>query len=284
MRYERVQDILENEKAFKNKLSARTVPVETRFNEKVYFSEQTISVTQALHANGRDAHKVPKTEVLMMAAKVFNVIPNGQGAMPKAVLPAAETRTASPEDKTPATPEPKKKAQAAVKPKTQQKAASKPKKPEPEASTASKFSSKSKALAPQKAEESPEEPAQKPQKENSPKAARTKAPEKKSETPKSKSNGVPKAICATTEDSIPESELPPEKQPLRLPPNFDPRNHPHYSVQSSIYSLLLSALAMSEAFEKFPGAEKRQAKLSSFVKEYQDTCDPLKQLENAEQA
>lgn len=75
---------------------------------------------------------------------------------------------------------------------------------------------------------------------------------------------------------VPESELPIEKQPLKMPPNFDPSKYPHYSVQSSIYSLLLSALNMSEHYEKLPGAEARQKKLDELVRDYQDTCDPLK--------
>lgn len=75
---------------------------------------------------------------------------------------------------------------------------------------------------------------------------------------------------------VPESELPIEKQPLKLPPAFDPPKYPHYSVQSSIYSLLLSALNMSEHYEKYPGAEERQRLLDDLVRRYQDTCDPLK--------
>jgi len=70
--------------------------------------------------------------------------------------------------------------------------------------------------------------------------------------------------------------LPPERQPLKLPPEFDYSKYPHYSVQSSIYSLLLSALNMSEHFERFPSAEARQKKLEDIVRDYQDTCDPLK--------
>jgi len=66
------------------------------------------------------------------------------------------------------------------------------------------------------------------------------------------------------------------KQPLKLPPAFDPSKYPHYSVQSSIYSLLLSALNMSEHYEKYRGAAERQRLLDDLVRRYQDTCDPLK--------
>ena len=72
------------------------------------------------------------------------------------------------------------------------------------------------------------------------------------------------------------TKLPPEQQPLHLPAEFDPRKYPHYEVQVAIYSLLLSALNLSDHFEKLPGVEERQKKLESLVKDYLDTCDPLK--------
>ena len=50
---------------------------------------------------------------------------------------------------------------------------------------------------------------------------------------------------------------------------------PHYSPQSPIYSLLLSALSLSEHYERLPGAQERQAKLESLLKKYQKTCDTL---------
>jgi hypothetical protein len=68
----------------------------------------------------------------------------------------------------------------------------------------------------------------------------------------------------------------PVKQACGLPPNFDPSDYPHYNVQSSIYSLLLSALSMSEHYERFPGVEERQRLLDRLVRDYQDTCEPLR--------
>jgi hypothetical protein len=67
-----------------------------------------------------------------------------------------------------------------------------------------------------------------------------------------------------------------QSQSGKLPPDFDPSKYPHYSVQSSIYSLLLSALNMSEHYEKYPDAETRQKKLDELVREYQDTCESLR--------
>lgn len=79
-----------------------------------------------------------------------------------------------------------------------------------------------------------------------------------------------------TEESImPESELPPESQPLTLPPDFDPTKYPHYSVQSTIYSLLLNALDLSVRYETRPGGAERQKCLEELILEYQKTCDAL---------
>lgn len=282
MRYERVQEILENELALRNKLGPRSVPVETRFNEKVYFSDETIKVTQALHAEGRDAHKVPKHEVLLMAAKVMRVIPGNGEARPNVPPPAEAAVSVAPPapPAPPATPPEKRKPQALVKPKakTVLKPKIKAKKPEaktPEAPARPKAAAKPRPK-PQRKIATPEQKKPQP---SAPPAAKKPAKPQRPKTEAAK----PTPPEPVAEDPLPESELPPEKQPLRLPANFDPRNHPHYSVQSSIYSLLLSALAMSEAFEKFPGLDERQRDLGNLVKKYQDTCDPLKQMEIAEQ-
>ena len=68
---------------------------------------------------------------------------------------------------------------------------------------------------------------------------------------------------------------PSQREPSKVPPNFDPSRYPHYSVQSTIFSLLLSALNMSEHYERFPGAEERQRLLDRLVYEYQQTCEPV---------
>lgn len=75
-------------------------------------------------------------------------------------------------------------------------------------------------------------------------------------------------------NNIPPSGQSPQTRPV--PPAFDPSKYPHYSVQSSIYSLLLSALNMSEHYEKHPDAETRQKKLDDLVRDYQNTCEHLK--------
>lgn len=68
----------------------------------------------------------------------------------------------------------------------------------------------------------------------------------------------------------------PAKQSPSLPPGFDPSKHPHYSVQNSIYSLLLSALSLSVNYESAPNTEARQRKLDDLAKDYLETCDAIK--------
>jgi hypothetical protein len=70
--------------------------------------------------------------------------------------------------------------------------------------------------------------------------------------------------------------LEPQREAGKRPADLDLDKHPHYTVQSTIYSLLLSALNMSEHYEKYPGAEERQQILDGIVRVYQETCDPLR--------
>ena len=81
---------------------------------------------------------------------------------------------------------------------------------------------------------------------------------------------------ATTQNPPAGQQNSPQDQASKLPPGFDPGKYPHYSVQSSIYSLLLSALSMAEHYERYPGAEERHRQLDSLVRDYQETCEPLR--------
>jgi len=65
------------------------------------------------------------------------------------------------------------------------------------------------------------------------------------------------------------------EQPLHIPPGFDPKQYPHYDLQSSIYSLLLSALTLSTHYEKYPGVEKRQKDMEQLLKAYLETCKQI---------
>lgn len=249
MRYERVQEILENEPAFRNRLSPKTHPVQTRFGEKVMFSKETVDITEALHSEGKDAHKVPKNDVLKAAARILRVIAGNGESIP--VMPVA------------APPKPVEPASPARKPRVKPLPAPPPE-PEPSAPVAIKAKPKAK----KKPEAAPIARTPVPQPEAKPVRVNKPEPVKP----------APQAVVAAPveEEPVPESELPPEKQPLRLPRDFDPSQFPHYSVQTSIYALLLSALNLGEHYEKFPGAEARHKKLEDVMKDYLSTCDALK--------
>lgn len=90
-------------------------------------------------------------------------------------------------------------------------------------------------------------------------------------TIKTQNDTAPKAPDGMNKASTPE----PQREP-RKPADLDLDQHPHYNVQSTIYSLLLSALNMSEHYEKYPGAEERQQILHRIVGVYQDTVELLK--------
>ncbi len=272
MRYERVQDILDNDSLLRTKLSPRTVPVDTRFGEKLLVSKEVAEVTQAIHAEGKDAHKVPKHEVLKVALRVMKVIPaNGEisaiGARPPLASAApAPVASAAPADKI--KPKPKTTLVVKTKPTASAPAPStKPKKSQPVRAAA--MASKPQTAKPQATK--PESKGAKPVKvARSTKAA---SPKATLAAPAAKSRPAPPEL---NEDRVPESELPPERQPLHLPVSFDPRKYPHYNVQISIYTLLLSALNLSENFEKYPDYEERQRKLELVIKDYLETCDAIK--------
>jgi hypothetical protein len=259
MRYERVRDILRNDPALKNRLGPETEPVDTRFGDKLFFSKEVIEVTNTIHAEGRDAHKVPKNDVLRLALRVMKILPTGSESRPVTSLPSPEIRT---EAACPAAPvESKKKTQAtqgALAPKSGTKAQS---------AGSSTAKSNLRAAKTKKAVKAPATPSP---------AKLQKAAKQPRETKSQAPEPAPLADQKAEPTLIPESELPPDKQPLHLPPQFDPRKWPHYNVQSSVYSMLLSALNLSEHFEKFPGYESRQEKLEALIKEYQSTCDPIR--------
>jgi len=246
MRYERVQGILESQPAICGRLGPKTYPIETRFGEKVFFSKEAVEITEALHNEGKDAHKVPLNDVLRMAARVMMRL----GDRPGGAMSAPNHPPSAP------SAEPKRK-----KVKSAPEVVETPPPPPPEKPVAKR--------------EEPHLPLTPPAVVLVKKVKVVAGPPKpvKAVTPVSPVETAPKSI---EESTLPESELPPEKQPLKLPPDFDPAKYPHYSVQSSIYSLLLSALNMSEHYERFPNAEDRQKKLDELVRDYQDTCDPLK--------
>lgn len=133
MRYARVQAVLEQEDAFVAKMGTRTEAVFKPDGEKQLFSPQVIQVTQAIHASGKDAHKVHKQEIVRIACQVFRIgrsepPPPTNGAVveipaptptpaPAPVTPAAPKQTKAPAKATKKQPQkPKAKAAAPSKP------------------------------------------------------------------------------------------------------------------------------------------------------------------------
>lgn len=270
MRFERVQEILSNDPALSAHLGPRNQPIPSRYGEHLMFSKEVVDVTNAIHAEGKDAHKVSKNDVLKAASRILmKFTPNGNGTAapapstpvvppPAAVetpvtpAPAAEKKAQKPKAKPAATPKPAEPAQAkTVKAAPQKKPA--PVKPE---------ATKPKAV-PAKAVKVTKEPtAKKPE----PPAKAAAAPQRSA--PKAAEEPEPAA-------ELPESELPPEKQPLHLPAAYDPKKYPHYDVQSTAYSMLLSALTLVTHYERYPGYETRQKKLEDVLKDYLGTCNQI---------
>lgn len=110
-RYQKVEAILEADRAIKAKLGPKTEIVcrPPPSNEKAYFSKPVVYITETLHASGVDAHTTSKTDVLKLALKLMQE-GDGQFKIPEhAVRPVAES--AEPESAQPQPdpqPEPKK--------------------------------------------------------------------------------------------------------------------------------------------------------------------------------
>lgn len=256
MRYQRIQEILEKDLALGRLLGPKNQPIDSRFGEKICYSKEVVAVTQAIHAEGKDAQKLSKPEVLRVAMVVMKYAP---GNIEMRAAFAAPAPVAPPPAPTP----PVQPAPPVVAPKRKTITFVKPAEP--------KAQIKPKAVVAPKPKNKPAEVVP------TTKAAKTSKPVKLGKT-EEESEPEPAAakVSAQAEEELPESELPPEKQPLRLPAGFDSTKWPHYDVQNSVYCLLLSALNLSEHFEKFPGHEDRQKKLESLLKDYLVTCDQIK--------
>lgn len=105
-RYQKVEAILEADRALKAKLGAKTEIVcrPPPSNEKAYFSKPVVYITETLHASGVDAHTTSKTDVLKLALKLLQE-GDGEFKVPDIARPvAAEPKSETPEP----TPEPTK--------------------------------------------------------------------------------------------------------------------------------------------------------------------------------
>lgn len=96
-RYQKVEAILEADRAIKLKLGAKTEIVlrPPPSNEKAYFSKPVVFITETLHANGADAHTTSKTDVLKLALKLLQD-GDGQFKIPEASLRPAPEPEAEP--------------------------------------------------------------------------------------------------------------------------------------------------------------------------------------------
>lgn len=72
MRYDRVQSILEAERAFKDRLGPKDTEVTKRNGQPQRFAKSVIEVTRRLHANGIDAHTADKSLVVRLADEVLS--------------------------------------------------------------------------------------------------------------------------------------------------------------------------------------------------------------------
>jgi hypothetical protein len=95
-RYQKVEAILEADRAIKAKLGPKTEIVlrPPPSNEKAFFSKLVVYITETLHASGVDAHTTSKTDVLRLALKLLQEGDN-QFIIPELARPAAEPAPAS---------------------------------------------------------------------------------------------------------------------------------------------------------------------------------------------
>jgi hypothetical protein len=245
MRYQRVQAILENEPGMRKRLGPKDCVAIAKFGEQVSVSKLTLTVTESLHEAGRDSSKIPKSEIVDIAASFLPEF-NPDAARPSPVVPGPD---ASP-------------AQAPVLTCADRSILVEPK---PKKLNINMEIRSSGAVILPESTDSTASAVKMPTLKRAPKA-----------TPEPEQAPVKIKMPKSRDGELPENELPPEKQPVRLPKNYDPSKYPHFSIQTSIYSLLLSAMSMSETHERCPGAEIRQQKLESLITDYLQTVDQIK--------
>lgn len=256
MRFERVQEILENDAVFKTKLGAKDQPIQKRNSESKCFSKEVVDVVMAIHEQGLDAHHIPKSDVLRWAIKVLKLFPDSNDGS--------------------SSPPPRKPAGAAGRPKQPppppEKKVEKPKAPPP----------KPTLKKPPTPPPAPKKPAKLIAKIAQAKPVSAGAPKKpsKPEAPKK-----PKPVSAeriapmAPEAPALEAEEPRPKTRVDVSNLGDKQKFPDFEVQSTIYSLLLSCLSMSVSYERGVEFESRRTQIEDLVLIYQNSCDGLRRLE-----
>ena len=267
MRYLRIQGILESELGIRKRMGPKDCTVTAKHGVEVCLSKLAVTVAESLHDAGRDSYKIPKHEIVDIAA---GFLPDFNSALP------AQQSTPSPTDApalAPTEPAPRSvmlnvpvgltKDDFPVTPAGWSNTAVCPSVPSAQVVARADAGNQS-------------------QDESAKTVQKVKRAAKQASTDitpealvKAKSAKIETKPVEPQKEDMPEDEIPPEKQPLRLPKNYDPSRYPHYSVQTTMYSLLLSAMSMSETHERYPGFEVRQQKLESLLSDYHATVEPL---------
>lgn len=71
MRYQRVEQVLESEPRFKAQMTSKSEAVLKPNGEKQLFAPVVIQVTEAIHAQGQDAHKAQRMDIIRVAMDFF---------------------------------------------------------------------------------------------------------------------------------------------------------------------------------------------------------------------
>jgi hypothetical protein len=101
MRYARVEQVLSQELAFRDRLSPKSEAVLKPDGESQLFAPEVIAITQLIHKDGKDAHKCQKLDVIRAAVDVFNK-PKAAPAPPPEPAPPAPPEPTPPAAKKPA--------------------------------------------------------------------------------------------------------------------------------------------------------------------------------------
>jgi hypothetical protein len=254
MRYARVQQVLAQELAFRERLSDKTEAILKPNGSPELFSPEVIKITQAIHDSGKDAHKCQKIDVIRVAVKVFGI---GESAPDPTPTPEAPPPPSPPPTPPPSpAPEVQAKKNGAPHADLKPKAAAKPK---PVAKAPSKPKSVPTAAAPPApVVEPPSTPIQ-----------QTATVQVVVETPAKAEKPEKEAVVKAAADAFVESRPSDEKD--------------IYSAYISMYSLTLSTIQLCEMFDKLPGSKDRLKKLEELVVEFKQHAS-LKSAKEAKKA
>lgn len=245
MRYQRVEQVLEQEPRFKVQMASKTEAVLKPNGDKQLFAPVVIQVTEAIHAEGQDAHKAQKMDIIRAAMEFFRPSrPQPDGAEKNEAPAAVIQREVAPPVPPAAAPV------VATKPKP---------KPTPRA-----------IAAPAKKPTTP-----KPAPAKKPVAAAPAAKSPPAAAPAPATNGQP--VAQPTAEPVQRDAAPASPPPVRAVDGEEARAaegrrnssaDAAYNPYISIYSLMLTALQLAENFDNQPGKEKRIEGMDKLAVEY----------------